>query len=149
MIESRIASASDIPLLAELWYERALLHQLRLAPDARERWSSSALTWLDNPDVGIFTAIQDGRLLGYIVGRIEPAPPGLLDTWQGIITEIAIDAHQYHAGVGRLLAQRLRDWFLTRNIEQILIVVPQRSPVEQAVWRGLGAVKRMEVLWIK
>lgn len=149
MIETRVATPADIPALVDLWHERALLLELPLAPDARERWSAAAHVWLDDHDIAIFVAESDGQLVGYIVGRVQPALPGLIPEWNGMITEIAIDAHQYHSGVGRLLVGVLRTWFRNRNIEQILVSVPQRSPVEQAFWRGLGAVKWMEILWIK
>ena len=150
MTETRLATPADIPFLADMWYERALLQQQRVAPDARQHWTAAALLWLNEPQTGMFVAEgNDGRLAGYIVGHVQPAPPGLLPEEQGIVTEIAIDAHVYHGGTARALVEALRSWFIDRNIEQFLVMVSQRSPVEQAFWRGLGGLKRMDVLWIK
>ncbi len=36
----------------------------------------------------------------------------------GLITEIALDAHGYHGGVGRALVEALRTWFKTQGVEQ-------------------------------
>jgi ribosomal protein S18 acetylase RimI-like enzyme len=149
MAETRAATLADIPILVELWYERALLQQLQLAPDARDRWAAAASTWLGEKDTAIFVAENDDQLLGYVVGRVQPASPGLIPEWQGVITEIAIDVHHYHGGVGRLLVNAIQTWLRSRNMEQFLVSVPHRSPLEQAFWRGLGAVRWMEVLWIK
>jgi ribosomal protein S18 acetylase RimI-like enzyme len=149
MIETRAATSVDIPILAELWYERALIQQIRLAPDARERWSAAALLWLDDTNAQMFAAMDDHHPVGYIVGRIQPTPPGFTPEWEGVIAEIAIDSHQYHSGIGRQLVDAMRTWFHSRQIEQIIVFVPQRSAVEQAFWRGLGAAKWMEVLWLK
>lgn len=149
MFDTRMSAPADIPALVELWHERALRLRLRLASDARERWSVAARNWMDDADVGIFVAESGGQLVGYIIGRVQPASAGLMPERNGVISEIALDVHQYHSGVGRLLVEAVRTWFRNRNIDQILVLVPQHSPVEQAFWRGLGVVKWMEVLWIK
>lgn len=150
MTQIRLVTPADLPVLVDIWHERALIQQQRLLPDARSRWSAAALGWLDDPDVRILTAETDeGQLAGYIVGRIQAAAPGTLPEWQGVVTEMAIDAHQYHRGAGRQMVEALRQWFASRQINRILVMVSPRSPVEQAFWRGLGASKWMEVLWIK
>jgi ribosomal protein S18 acetylase RimI-like enzyme len=150
MIQTRPATPADLPVLVEFWHERALLQQARLAADARERWMKAASIWLQNPDVGMFVGLNDdGHPLGYIVGQIQPSSPGVLPERQGLISEIAVDAHHYHQGAARLLVDAVRAWFQSRQIEHFLVTVSQRSAVEQAFWRGLGAVKWMEILWIK
>ncbi len=150
MNQTRPATPADIPVLIEFWHERALLQQARLADDARERWTRAALGWLENPDVTLLVGLNDQQqVVGYIVGQVQPAPPGTLPEWQGVISEISIDAHHYHQGVGRRLVDAARDWFRSRDIEHFIVHVSQRSAVEQAFWRGLGAVKWMEILWLK
>jgi GNAT superfamily N-acetyltransferase len=149
MIETRLATPADIPALVDLWYERALLQRVRLTPNAREQWSAVARTWLDDQDVAIFAAESEGRLIGYVIGQVRPSSPGLILEWHGLIAEVAIDVHHDPNGVGHLLVDTLRLWFRRRNIDQIFVSVPQRSPVEQAFWLGLGAVKWMEILWIR
>ena len=53
----------------------------------------------------LFAAERDGELIGYIVGWLQPMP-GLVPEQIGLITEIALDAHGYHGGVGRALVGR-------------------------------------------
>lgn len=150
MTQIRPATPADIPTLTDLWYERALLQQSRLLPDARERWASAACAWLERPDMALLVAENDAaQVIGYVVGRVQDAAPGKDPEREGVITEIAVDAHRYTGGAARLLAEAIREWFSVREIGQILILVSLRSPVEQAFWRSLGAIKRMEVLWIK
>jgi ribosomal protein S18 acetylase RimI-like enzyme len=150
MAQTRPATPADIPVLVEFWYERALLQQTRLAADARERWTRAALKLLESRDAAMFVGLDgEEQLIGYVTCQIQPSPPGTLPEQQGVIGEIAIDAHHYHEGTGRLLVGAAREWFHSRAIDHFIVLVSQRSAVEQAFWRGLGAVKWMEILWIK
>lgn len=150
MVQARPAIPADIPVLVEFWHERALLQQTRLAADARARWMEAARKWLESSDAAILVGLDgEGQPVGYIACQIQPSAPGTLPEYQGFISEIAMDAHHYHQGVGRLLVDAARAWFRSREIDHFLVLVPQRSAVEQAFWRGLGAVKWMEILWIK
>jgi hypothetical protein len=67
----------------------------------------------------------------------------------GLITEIAIDAHGYHGGVGRKLVSALRDWFSEQGAQQTVIWTPHYDAVAQAFWRSLGAAEWVDVLWMK
>jgi GNAT superfamily N-acetyltransferase len=144
-------TATDLPALAKLWYEKLVMQTERRispAPDARESWAAAAQTWLNDPRCGLFAAERDDDLIGYIAGWTQPMP-GLVPERIGLITEIAIDAHRYHGGVGRALFEALRAWFKTQGIEQIAIWTPCYDAVAQAFWRSLGAAEWVDVLWIR
>jgi hypothetical protein len=149
MVEIRVAVPADIPTIVELHHELALLRRLRLAPYARETAVVETQRWLDDPEVAVLVATLDNQPIGYIVGRIQVTSTGLLPERNGVVSELVLDLHQYQGGAARLLFDALRKWFSICNVEQILVSVPQRSPIEQAFWRGLGAVKWMDGLWIK
>ena len=148
MIEIRAAVPTDIPDLIELWHERALLQRLRLDPDAHQVWSAEVRYWLDDSETAIYVAISDSQLIGYIIGQVQTSSHGLVPDRIGVVSELALDLHQYQVGVGTLLVDVIRQWFRSCKIERIYVSVSQRSPVEQAFWRALGAVKWMENLWI-
>ena len=109
---------------------------------------AAAQTWLDDARCGFFDAEREGEVIGYIVGWLQPMP-GVVPEQIGLVTEIAIDAHGYHGGVGRALVATLRDWFTGKGAAQITIWTPHYDAVSQAFWRSLGATEWVDVLWIK
>ena len=151
MLTIRAATVTDLSTLALLWHEKLVLqadHRLVPAPNARDLWIEAAQGWLDDARCGFFAAERDGDLVAYAVGWLQPMP-GVVPTHIGLITEIAIDAHGYHGGVGRSLVQALREWFAARGADQTAVWTPHYDAVSQAFWRSLGAAEWMDVLWIK
>lgn len=153
MIAVRPAAVDDLPTLAAYWHEKwTLLSQadrrVRLAPDARAAWIAAAQTGLNESHRVLLVAEDDERVIGYVVGRIE-LQPGLLPERLGVLTDIALDMHGYHAGAARALVEGLRAWFAARGVTQMMVWTPRRQPVEQAFWRALGAAEWMDGLWLK
>jgi hypothetical protein len=112
-------------------------------------WAAAAQTWLDDARCGFFAAERDdGTLIAYIVGWLQPMA-GLTPSSVGLITDIAIDAHGYHGGVGRRLVDTLRGWFAERDVQQMVVWASRYDAVAQAFWRSLGAADWVDVLWIK
>ena len=109
---------------------------------------AAAQTWLDDARCGFFAAERDGELVGYVVGWLQPMP-GLVPQQIGLITEIGIDAHGYHGGMGRALVSGLREWFTGQGAAQTVVWTAHYDAVSQAFWRSLGAAEWVDVLWIK
>lgn len=150
----RAAALTDLSELTRLWYEKTVLHQqydrrFSLASDAETQWTAAVVSWLQHPNCKMLAAEQDAQLLGYIVGWVKPAPPGLLPAQVGWVTDLVVDMHSHWGGVGRLLFESLREWFVGQNIENIVAQVPRREIVGQAFWRAHGAVEWVDLMWIK
>jgi GNAT superfamily N-acetyltransferase len=153
-IRIRAATNFDLPALAELWHEKLVIlsqsdRRFALMPDDRQQWIAAARGWLDDARCGAFVAAVDDEPVGFIVGWVQPMPPGMTPTQVGMITHLALDAHRYHGGAGRLLLDHARAWFAEQGINQLITWAPHRLPVEQAFWRALGAAEWMDILWIK
>lgn len=149
----RLATHDDLPQLAHLWYEQAALNQqhdsrFRLAPDAVTRWTETAAVWLNGADSRIFAADDGSGVVGYLVARVEPGPPGMLPDRVGVIDGLAIDSHRYQRGVGRALVDSAQVWLREQSVTRLSIQVPRRRAVEQAFWRALGAKEWMDTLWM-
>lgn len=154
MIFLRTACQEDLLSLSAIWYENRLVQQqydlrIRLAPDAQDRWCSAAAEWLIIPDMQVLVYEKDDRVLGYIVGRVELAPPGLLPEQLGVVLELNADLHARESGVGSQLLHELRSWFLERGINQVVARTIGHSVVEHAFWRAQGAADWMAWLWLK
>ena len=151
MLTIRATTVNDLSALSQLWYEQRVLQldrRLLPAANAREQWSAAAKNWLLEVRCGSFSAEDQGVIVGGIVGWLQPMP-GLAPEQIGLITELVIDTHGYHGGVGRALVAALRDWFTGQGAAQTAIWTSHADAVAQAFWRSLGATEWMDVLWIK
>jgi hypothetical protein len=126
-VNVRPATRDDLPAVRALWRER-LTVLCQADPRFRPRLD-------DDPGPMLIDRLRDGLLLvaqqdGEIVGCIG----GLRCDSVVAIDVIALDAHTYHARLGRSLVDAVR-----RDGSQVVALVPRYAPVEQAFWRALGA----------
>jgi hypothetical protein len=154
MITVRPTLEADLPHLVHIWYEKwTLLSQadqrVRLASDAKERWTSGVRAWVEAADMHMVSALTGDIPVGYAVGSIMDAPLGLIPEKMGVVMDIALDGHRNYPGAARMLIGVLRGWFAAHGVEQIVVWAARRQPVEQAFWRSLGAVEWMDGLWLK
>jgi hypothetical protein len=148
-VQIRIATIDDIPVLTGLWQERMIIiaqldSRFVGAQRQREKWISGAVWSFDDDAQAIYLAQDDTGVIGYIIGILRNDNDGLLC---GTITDIALDAHKYHGGLGRNLVAALRGWFAQGSAERILIKTPRQYAVEQAFWRALGAKECVDAQW--
>lgn len=153
-VKIRAATPADIPELTHLWYEKMVILQqfdsrFAMMADGRERWEMAVETWLSNPACAIYVAEIESSLVGYVIGWIHAAPPGMFPEQMGFISEMVVDAHSHEGGLGRLLLSAVREWFTKHDVECIIASVSHRNAVEQAFWRAQGAGEWMDLLWIK
>ncbi|MCU0496592.1 MAG: GNAT family N-acetyltransferase [Anaerolineae bacterium] len=143
MVQTRPATLADLAAIEFLRQERRVLLQQ----------SDHRLTMpLSDPQAALQSAYgcvlvgQSGeRVIGYIVGWVDQTPLGPLPSGQGWIAELTLDAHQYHAGLGRILYQAICAWFDQHAIQRRWLQLPRYHAVEQAFWRSLGAQEANEL----
>ena len=150
----RAATIDDIPAMSMLWHEKMIIQQqsdrrFRLSSDSRLAWSRTVSGWLDEPCYTIPVAERNAEIVGYLVARVDSAPPGLTPAQVGVVLELAVGAHSYQSGLGRHLLESARHWFVKQEITHLVAYVPRRQPVEQAFWRALGATELTQILWME
>jgi GNAT superfamily N-acetyltransferase len=150
----RAATSADLPELTRLWHEKTIIQQqfdrrFSLLPDGAVRWSSAVENWLRTDQCAVFVAEREGSLLGYIIGWVKPAAPGLMPEQIGVVDDMSVDAHSHESGLGRQLFAPLVEWYLERGITHLVTHVPHRQAVEQAFWRAQGAVEWVDLMWVK
>lgn len=136
-MEIRSATEKDLAQLEALHRERVVL--LRQSDPRCDFPVENITTWIENTDCTLYVGDQDGQVVGYIAGWVHHSPFGVLPPDTGLISELTLDAHKYHGGLGRTLFTTLCEWFSDQDIKQVVVVVPRYHAVEQAFWRALGA----------
>ena len=135
-MEVRKAQKNDINRLLDLWEERQiLLHQAdhRFANYVTDRnvLQTALLRNMDQDANSVLIAVHDDQQVGFIIGEIT-------SDRDGKIIVMALDAHKYHAGVGRQLYHAIRAYFESAGVSFIVAMVPRFHAVEQAFWRSMG-----------
>lgn len=154
MVVIRLATRRDVPAMARLWQEKMVIQQqtdrrFSLSPDGQALWSDAVAQWLDHDDYTLYVADHADTIVGYIVGCVEAAPPGLLPARVGVVVDLAVGVHSNQPGLGQRLLEPLREWLVQQGISRVIVSVSRRRPVEQAFWRALGASELSEVFWLK
>lgn len=152
-ITIRPARSADIPALAVLWYEKRVIQsqsdrRFRVQSQGVKDWSAALESWLADPGCYVLVAQGEDELFGYIIGWVQPNPPGIVPDKVGAVTELVVGAHSYQNGLGRVLLQPLREWFQQQGINQMVAYVHHRQPIEQAFWRALGATEWIDLMWM-
>jgi hypothetical protein len=148
LVNVRFATLDDTPVLTFLRDERYVLLQ-QAAPRLQTypaRLDFSAV--LNSADARVFVATVDDsasgeRVAGYLAAAVTPLNiiPPVTSPDAGYLLELALDAHRYHAGMGRALYRAAAGWLQSEGKTACLIAVPRFYVVEQAFWRSLGAVE--------
>lgn len=149
----RPAAETDLFELSRLWYEKAVLQEadqrFKLLPDGRAQWTAAVRRRLHDPEVATLVAESDGFIYGYIIGACQDGPPGFSPVKLCVITDMTLDLHRYHGGVGRALVEAVRAWGAAQGAGLLVAQSLHRSAVEQAFWRSLGATEWIDVMCLK
>ncbi len=153
-ITIRPAAPDDIPILAELWYEKKVIEsqsdrRFRFQSQDIKSWSTALEGWLADSRCCVLVAQGEVEIYGYIIGWTQSNPPGIVPQRVGAVTELVVGAHSYQSGLGRTMLQPLREWFSQQGIKQIIAYVHHRQPIEQAFWRALGAKEWIDLMWME
>jgi GNAT superfamily N-acetyltransferase len=132
----RPAVPSDLDALDALYTERQTIvaqSTPKLSP-----FPHGTPAWLDRPN-GI-VLVGGTPAAGYVslwhTRWLEAHP---LPANTALLDHMALDAHAYHPGLGRALAEAARAWAAHHQQAQLWVLVPRYDPISQAFWRAVGA----------
>jgi ribosomal protein S18 acetylase RimI-like enzyme len=144
---------ADLQAIGALWDELLEFHirlddRYKTAPQARETFvrhvSGSVMR---SPDHALFVAEAEGRIVGFLIGRVEHGGVIYADPDFGYITDACVHEDYRRLGVGRLLFDAVREWFRGRGLSNIRVSVATDNPVSRSFWMGMGFRPFMERLW--
>lgn len=153
----REATALDLECVGELWSATTAHHSAidpfftqRTGPAAEREVRDLVARLHRDRDAAIFVAEPAEPTAAPIVGicivRVDRAPPILVETERGEITDLFVCPEARRGGIARELAEAALDWLRAAGIERVEIQVAVGNAEGQAFWRALGFGDLMDVL---
>ena len=149
----RHAELKDISAIEVLWQEMMDFHikndwRLKIRPTARESYIRYVKgTLMKSPGHFIVVAELQGKIVGYLTGRIENTEPVYVVSYFGHITDISVTESARRHGVGKALFAYAEMWFKTLGLHTIRLSVAVTNPVSRAFWQGVGFQPFFERYW--
>jgi len=121
---------------------------LHVPSDGFEKWVASLL-----PGLGRFTCLivaeLEGRLAGFIAGRLRPVPPWYGGGTAGWATDMLVNDSLRGRGIGTSLLDAMVVWFRAQGIERVeaQVITGNQSALGQYLKMGWTA-ETVQIVWL-
>ena len=116
-----------------------------MAPgDDPESGYASFLRWqMQEEDVAIFVAEQDGQVAGYVYAGLEPQSWKELREAAGFIHDVIVDAPGRRTGIATTLVEAAAEWLKERGAPRVLLWTASPNEGAQRLFERLGFRRTM------
>jgi ribosomal protein S18 acetylase RimI-like enzyme len=116
-----------------------------MAPgDDPESGYASFLRWqMQEEDVAIFVAEQDGQVAGYVYAGLEPQSWKELRDAAGFIHDVIVDAAGRRTGMATALVEAAAQWLKQRGAPRVLLWTASPNEGAQRLFERLGFRRTM------
>jgi ribosomal protein S18 acetylase RimI-like enzyme len=111
---------------------------LTYRPDYRNAFRDSARNTLNDTNVVIFVAEEEGEIVGLITGRISDNGGIILPEKIGYISITVVLSKYRRKGIARRLWERLNEWFLSNGIDEVQLYVAPDNDEARGFWQDCG-----------
>ena len=111
---------------------------LTFRPDYRDAFSDSARKVLEETDAVIFVAEEKGELIGLIAGRIIDNGPIIIPEKIGYVGTTVVLSKYRRKGIAKALWERLKEWFVSKGIEEAQLYVVPDNDEAGGFWESRG-----------
>jgi ribosomal protein S18 acetylase RimI-like enzyme len=148
----RTAVDSDFKQLEPLWralyqhqYEHGML--LQLPEGAYDAWLKSMQPFLGR-FANIVVAELDGKLVGFVAGRVRTLPPYFGSATIGAISEVFVSDEYRSRGIGERLLNFGLKWFVDQGVSRVELQVVAGNPGGIKFYRRLGwREELLQMVW--
>jgi ribosomal protein S18 acetylase RimI-like enzyme len=141
----RPATRDDLPALGRLGARLMHLHHefdrrrfLEPMPDAEQGYAWFLGTQLDEPEARVVVAEEDGQVVGYAYGAIEPRSWQMLLDEAGMIHDVMVDHAARGRGIGTSLVNDMLAWMRTRGVPRVVLHTADPNAEAQRLFQRLG-----------
>lgn len=138
----------------ELW--KALVdHHKEIDPfftrrdKAHINFTSFLTELLDSKESEAFIAISEGKVVGYLIAKIDLFPPIYVMEKYGDIYDLIVEASYRRRGIGSELLKLAIEWFRLQKIKRIEISVHPENSSGYSFWKEKGFQEIFHRLFLK
>jgi ribosomal protein S18 acetylase RimI-like enzyme len=146
----RKATRNDLPALGRLGATLMRTHYAFdpdrfLAPgnDPESGYAWFLETQLDESDVVVLVAEQDGQTVGYVYAGLEPLSWKELRGPAGFIHDIVVDERARRSGVAKLLMTAAVEWLRDNGAPRVMLWTAAQNESAQKLFESLGFRRTM------
>lgn len=100
-------------------------------------------------DIKIFGALEDKKLIGFIVAKLCYYPPIYLQEKYASIDDIMITLSYRRMGIGSMLLERAFDWFNSRGLLRVELNVVKQNKEAYSFYLKHGFKDYMHKLFLE
>ena len=141
----RDARISEKDVVASLWHSLMKEHsaidpRFQIAGDALKKYSRHLQEMIRAKDgrVLVAEAKDNSRLIGFLMGEIQPRPPISLPGIYGFISDLYVCPDWRRQGVAQSLFLDMSRWFQSRKATAIELYAAEANPEAVAFWHSMG-----------
>jgi ribosomal protein S18 acetylase RimI-like enzyme len=143
-IAIRRATAADEASLGR--YGAALMRQHHdydperfiLSPSPERGYGRFLVSELDDPEVTVLVAEQDGAVIGYAFAGLEPMSWKDLRAACGYLHDVYVDPAQRRAGAGERLVRAAIEWLEAQGAPRVVLMSATGNAAAQRLFEKLG-----------
>jgi ribosomal protein S18 acetylase RimI-like enzyme len=146
----RPAQKRDLPDLGRLGAELVRLHHgfdpdRFMAPgqDIEAGYAWFLGTQLDEADVVIYVAEQEGRIVGYVYAGLEPQSWKELRDPAGFVHDVVVVEAARGQGIASRLVEQAATWLEAHGAPRVMLWTAERNPAAQRLFDRLGFRRTM------
>lgn len=141
----RRATPADLPgigrlgaLLVEEHYDFDPRRFLAAKPGTPEGYASFISTQIEDPDMAVLVADDDGDVIGYAYAAVEGHDYMALRGPAGVLHDVIVDPEHRGRGVGRLLLDATLAFFRSRGVPRVVLLTAARNEAAQQIFANMG-----------
>ena len=146
----RGAAPADVPAIGRLGALLVRVHHdldpqrfIAAGPDTENRYGWFLGTQLEEPNVIILVAEQDGEVIGYTYSGVEGNDYMALRGPAGVVYDIVVDPAHRKQGVGQMLLGATLDALKARGSPRVVLSTAERNASAQRLFDRAGFRRTM------
>ena len=137
------ASESHIPTMVELWnefmdYHRDIQPVYTRAEDAGTKFGEHLKGLMESNDAQVLVALDRGEAIAYSIAQISKRPPVFREAEFAFISDLGVRSDYRRRGVGERMLKEILEWFKSRNMKRIELLVLSENKAGVSFWRKHG-----------
>ena len=146
----RRATPADLPAIGRLGALLIKTHHdfdpkrfIAATPQTPEGYASFLGTQLDDPNVAVLVADENGDVIGYAYAGVEGVDYMSLRGPAGVLHDIVVDPKYRRRGVGRMLLDATRAFLKLRGAPRVVLQTAEQNKPSQRLFESAGFRRTM------